>query len=218
MNTAVPGFCPLIVIAMMVAVLTGCATESQMAAQSEQQFSEMRQSMPISTDTRARNYVFCVANAIIAQLEEPYRSYPWDIEVFESEQVNAFAMPGGKIGVFTGILDVAATRDQLGAVIGHEVAHVTQEHARKRYDRAVWSAYGAQVAGTLDDIILERDIVGAGEAQIVGATLSDAAVWTQSGKRSRHRRACVLDPRRFRSAPKRRSVAKHGTRRRRSAA
>ena len=52
--------------------------------------------------------------------------------VFESEQVNAFALPGGRVGVFTGMLKVAANEDQLAAVLGHEVGHVNARHGAER--------------------------------------------------------------------------------------
>jgi predicted Zn-dependent protease len=56
----------------------------------------------------------------------------WEVELFENDAANAFAMPGGKIGVFTGIFKVADNQDSLAAVIGHEVAHVTEKHSLKR--------------------------------------------------------------------------------------
>ena len=79
---------------------------------------------------------------IVDELEEPYASMDWDIEVFENEAINAFAMPGGKIGVFTGILKVAENQDQLAAVIGHEVAHVTEKHSLERANRELTTQVG----------------------------------------------------------------------------
>ena len=52
--------------------------------------------------------------------------------MFESDQVNAFALPGGKIGVYTGLLLVAENQHQLAAVIGHEIAHVMAGHSNER--------------------------------------------------------------------------------------
>ena len=70
----------------------------------------------------------CVSNAIIRQLEEPYASYDWDIEVFEDDNINAFAMPGGYIGVHSGLILAAMSESELAAVLAHEVSHVTQRH------------------------------------------------------------------------------------------
>ena len=69
-------------------------------------------------------------------LEPPYNDIDWSLRVFENEAVNAFAMPGGKIGVFSGLLKVTENEHQLAAVIGHEIAHVTAEHSLERAGRA----------------------------------------------------------------------------------
>lgn len=129
-----------------VALLAACAlplvSETQLEVESANQFQKMRGQMPVATDAATRRYVNCVANAIIAELEPPYSDRLWEIEVFDEDQLNAFAMPGGKIGVFTGIFKAAKTQDQLAAVIGHEVAHVTQHHALERTNRELTQEIG----------------------------------------------------------------------------
>lgn len=127
--------------------LGGCVSQAQIETESADQFQQMRTSMPVSTSLADKAYVRCVSTAIIQQLEEPYASYEWDIEVFEDENINAFAMPGGKIGVFTGIFKVATNQDELAAVIGHEIAHVTQEHSLERANRSMVTQ-GAAVFGS----------------------------------------------------------------------
>src|SRR5688572_14755546 len=77
----------------------------------------------ISTDARQNAYVRCVANAITAQLPAGWQSQ-WEVAVFDDASPNAFALPGGKIGVNTGIFTVAKNQDQLAAVIAHEIGHV----------------------------------------------------------------------------------------------
>lgn len=137
----------------MLAVTVGCSvpfvSEREVEIESEAEFQKMRNTMAVSNDVDVRSYVFCVSDAIIAELEEPYRSMDWEIEIFDDEAVNAFAMTGGKIGVFTGILKVAENQDQLGAVIGHEVAHVTQRHAVERVNQAMTTQVGAAAAGAV---------------------------------------------------------------------
>ncbi len=95
-------------------------------------FRQMQKSIPLEENDNARRYVECVSWRIINQLEEPYASLNWEVELFDHEAANAFAMPGGKIGVFTGIFKVADNQDSLAAVIDHEVAHVTEKHSLKR--------------------------------------------------------------------------------------
>jgi predicted Zn-dependent protease len=62
--------------------------------------------------------------------------FEWEYCVIESRQINAFCLPGGKIGVFTGLLRVVKNDDQLAAVLAHEVAHAVAHHASERIARA----------------------------------------------------------------------------------
>jgi predicted Zn-dependent protease len=169
MNTVVAFRPCLQVIALAgLALLSGCSlplmSETELASASAAEFQKMRNSMNISTDANTRAYVGCVADAIIRELPRPYNEKDWDIEVFDSGDVNAFAMPGGKIGVFTGLLKVARNQDQLGAVLGHEVAHVTEQHSLKRANRELTTRAG--VIGT-------SAVLGGGQA--VGSILSMGA-------------------------------------------
>jgi len=127
--------------------VSGCVSQSQLENESEEAFQQMRAQFPVSNSVTDKAYVRCVANAIVRQLEEPYASYDWEIEVFEDEAINAFAMPGGKIGVFTGIFKVAGNQDELAAVLGHEVAHVTRDHSLDRANRTMITQ-GAAVFGS----------------------------------------------------------------------
>ena len=86
--------------------------------------------------------VECVARAITAQV--PTR-IAWEVQTFESKDVNAFALPGGKIGVYTGLLKVASSQDQLAAVIGHEVAHVLAGHSASRVSNGIATQFGMQI-------------------------------------------------------------------------
>jgi len=141
-----------LVVFAVFAVLAGCATkpsDADMAAEASRQFAEMRASIPLETDRDTIEYIHCVATAIVDVLPPEYRNLPWDMAIFESDAVNAFAMPGGKIGVMTGILKAADNQDRLAAVIGHEIAHVTQDHAAERAARVKPSELGVKVAAVL---------------------------------------------------------------------
>lgn len=97
-----------------------------------QSFSDLKANSKINKDRKINQYVQCVANQIIKATPSKYQLNAWEVVVFEDDQVNAFALPGGKIGVYTGLLLVAENQHQLAAVIGHEVGHVMAEHANER--------------------------------------------------------------------------------------
>ena len=90
------------------------------------------------------------------------KNLDWKVKVFNSDQMNAFCLPGGKIGVFTGILGVAATNAGLAAIIGHEIAHATARHGAERMSQALL-AQGAVAAAdiSLKDQKYRKVILGA---------------------------------------------------------
>ncbi len=118
-----------------------------------QEFEKIKQSEPLSSDPAVVSYVACVANAVINELEGPGTELDWELAVIDRPVVNAFVLPGGKIAVYTGMLDVAETDDQLAAVLGHEAAHVIANHPLERtagsniLGKAV-SLGGAVIGGT----------------------------------------------------------------------
>lgn len=138
--------------AVILSMLTGCAlplaSESELEDQGAKEFQKIKAQTPVSTDVRERAYVVCVADAIIAVIEEPYTSKDWEVEIFDSEQINAFALPDAHIGVYSGLLKLTENPNQLATVIGHEVAHVTHKHALQRYDRELTTQAGV-VAGSI---------------------------------------------------------------------
>lgn len=104
--------------------------ESQVDAMGEQSFAAIKREGKMETNPRVKAYVMCVARAIVDVLAEGPSQ--WEVVVFRDPSANAFALPGGKIGINTGLLEVATNQHQLGAVIGHEIAHVLANHANER--------------------------------------------------------------------------------------
>ena len=125
--------------------------EAEVDAMGIQAFEQIAQTTPHATDAATVDYVTCVAEAITAALPADVRQYDWEVIVFEEESANAFALPGGKIGVHTGLLDVAEDQDQLAAVIGHEVAHVLAQHGNERMSQQQLAQIGMQAAGAYVD-------------------------------------------------------------------
>lgn len=114
--------------------------DEQMAQLGEQGFSELKQKMTIERDVKTNAYVQCVARAILS-VADPDNS-DWEIVVFKESSANAFALPGRRIGVHTGLLVVAKTPGQLAAVLGHEVGHVLAKHSAERASTAMLSQGG----------------------------------------------------------------------------
>jgi predicted Zn-dependent protease len=137
-------------------------------------FQQMKTAKKVSHDPRANAYVRCVASAIVQQLPDKWRQQPWEVVVFEDDTANAFALPGGKIGVHTGLLKVAKTPDQLAAVLGHEVAHVLARHGAERVSQTL----GAQVALQVANEISQRKMTNPAKQR---ALMSALGLGTQVG-------------------------------------
>ena len=136
-------------VALLAGTSVQAASDDELAAEAARQFAQMKASMPLITDRETIDYIACVANAVVQVLEPNYRDLPWEMAIFDQDSVNAFAMPGGKIGVMKGILKAAQNQHQLAAVIGHEIAHVTAKHSNERANRTKLSGVGIQVAAVL---------------------------------------------------------------------
>lgn len=143
---------------LTVAVLQGCAsttnsgaiglqrsqlmlipsdTINAQAAKGFQQLTADAQSKKkLNTNAAMTQRVRKIGNDLIAHVavfRPDARNWAWEINVFESDEINAFCAPGGKIGVYTGIVQkLKLTDDELAAIMGHEIAHALREHSREQ--------------------------------------------------------------------------------------
>lgn len=102
-------------------------------AQGASAFAEIKAKEKISTDARANERVRRVGQRIASVVGDALPGAQWEFVVFDAPQtVNAFALPGGKVGVYTGLLALAETDDELAIVMGHEIGHVTARHGAER--------------------------------------------------------------------------------------
>ncbi|HUQ52009.1 MAG TPA: M48 family metallopeptidase [Gammaproteobacteria bacterium] len=130
-------------------------SEKEVLRQARVEWLSMKRHVPLESRAGVQNYVECVANNVLAALpKEATDNIDWEVVVFDEDEINAFADPNGKIGVFNGILRVADTPDALAAVIGHEIAHATQGHvmvrARKNARQEIWATIGGAATGAGD--------------------------------------------------------------------
>lgn len=147
---------------ILTAILVGCSTVpitgrrqlSLVSAGEETQlglasFNEMKKEMPISKDAGINAMVQRVGKKIAAVAGPDMPDAQWEFVVFESKEANAFCLPGGKVGVYTGILPITKDEAGLATVIGHEVAHAVARHGGERISQATVLQAGGQLAGAL---------------------------------------------------------------------
>ena len=142
-------------------VLTSCAksplgrnqlklySSSQLAGMGQQAFDSMKTQQKVSTKRVSNQFVQCVADAITKHVPKTVFNGQWELVVFDEPQINAFALPGGKIGVYAGLLEVAENQHQLAAVIGHEVGHVIAEHGNERMSSNTLIGIGMEATNQL---------------------------------------------------------------------
>lgn len=129
--------------------LTACATspmgrtqlvfmpDNEVDAMGLQAFSDLKQGKKISQDTKENQFVTCVTDAITREV-----GGNWEVVVFEDATLNAFALPGNKIGVHTGLVELVDNQDQLASVIGHEIGHVQARHSNERMSQKLGAQMG----------------------------------------------------------------------------
>ena len=109
------------------------------------EFDKMKKDVPISKDPAANALLQKVGKRIAAVAALP--NAQWEFVVFDSKEANAFCLPGGKVGVYTGILPITKDEAGLATVIGHEVAHAVARHGGERISEAM----GLQLLGAVAD-------------------------------------------------------------------
>ncbi|RFA34096.1 M48 family metallopeptidase [Alkalilimnicola ehrlichii] len=112
-------------------------------------FATIQEELPVSDDEAMTAYVTCVADQVTEQLDGEEGEIDWDVVLFDEPSPNAFALPGGRIGVHSGLLDVAQNQDQLATVIAHEVAHVLADHSNERISTAYATEAGLRAVEAL---------------------------------------------------------------------
>lgn len=131
-------------------LVVSASEEAQLGADA---FGKLKQEKRVSQNAAANAQVRRVGQRIASVVSVPHAQ--WEFVVFEDDTPNAFALPGGKVGVNTGILPITQTDAGLAAVIGHEVAHVVARHGGERMSQNLLTSLG----GTALDVGLG---VGAG--------------------------------------------------------
>ena len=127
----------------------GAVSQQQLDQLGTQAFDQMKGQKPLTQDGKQSAYLSCVVDAIVRELPPQWRQGGWQEAVFVDKNPNAFALPGGKVGVYTGIFDVARNQDQLAAVVGHEIGHVIERHHDERVTRQMGASGVVQLLGVI---------------------------------------------------------------------
>ncbi len=127
----------------------GAVSQAQLDQLGTQAFNQMKGQKPLTQDGKQSAYLSCVVDAIVRELPPQWRQGGWQEAVFVDKNPNAFALPGGKVGVYTGIFDVARNQDQLAAVVGHEIGHVIERHHDERVTRQMGASGVVQLLGVI---------------------------------------------------------------------
>ena len=149
----------LINISLALLILAGCTTnpvtgrkEFTGAVSTDEElklgitsFDQMKKEVPISRDAKANATVQRVGKQIAGVAGKDMPNAQWEFVVFDSKEANAFCLPGGKVGVYTGILPITRDDAGLATVLGHEIGHAVSRHGAER----MASSQVLQVGGAL---------------------------------------------------------------------
>lgn len=139
--------------------------ESLINSQAEVAYKRLKDRVKISTDTKKTNEIKKISDDLINSLNAYYKkiqqpnptsAFKWDFVLIDDPSINAFCFPGGKIGVFTGILPIADTEGSLAALLGHEIAHAAAKHSVESLSTQIALNVGISVADIFLGGVLSR--------------------------------------------------------------
>ncbi len=148
---------PFLLLFLMLAALSGCATnpvsgrqdfvmmsESDEVAMGRQSDLQVRKQYGVYDDPALQTYINQVGQRLARNSHRPNLEYHFT--VLDSPEVNAFALPGGYVYITRGILPYLGSESELAAVLGHEIGHVTARHSVRQYTAAMTTNIGVQIA------------------------------------------------------------------------
>jgi predicted Zn-dependent protease len=133
-------------------------SDAQVLSLSNQQYSEFMKTAKLSTNAANTAMVKRVgtrlANAVETYLRnngmaDEIKNYSWEFNLVQSNEANAFCMPGGKIVVYEGLLPITQNETSLAIVLGHEIAHAVAKHSAEQMSKKIRQQYGTQIGGAL---------------------------------------------------------------------
>ena len=158
----------------IIGILSACADSASINQQAamgyRQMISEAKAKGQLDTQSRTAQRVHKIFNKMVPYANaENHTGQPfnWQIEVIKSKELNAWAMPGGKMAFYTGLVEsLNLTDDEIATVMGHEMAHALKEHGKKKANMGQFTDVLAGVA----HVALSTQIGSDGSAVVVGLT------------------------------------------------
>lgn len=154
----------IFILLLFCLILSSCATvpitgrkqlnlipTSSMMSTSFQQYDKFLKEHELSDNKKQTEMVQRVGKKIKKSVEkymaeknmsEQLKNYEWEFNLVESEQINAWCMPGGKVVIYTGIMEVARDETGLAVIMGHEIAHAVAEHGNERMSQGLMTQLG----------------------------------------------------------------------------
>ena len=130
-------------------------SEAKLNAKAAQIYEKIKEKEKLSDDKNQLNEIIEIGNRMEnsisryfdkSNLEDPTKNFQWEYILIDNKKVkNAWCMPGGKIAVYTGMLEVTKNTNGLAAVMGHEIAHAVAKHSVERASRGVLINTGTQL-------------------------------------------------------------------------
>ncbi|MEZ0233016.1 MAG: M48 family metalloprotease [Methylophilaceae bacterium] len=143
----------------------------------------------LNTDSKETQRVRAIAQRLIAQVgtfRPDALKWDWEVNVQESKEINAYCMAGGKIMVYTGLLDkIKPTDDELAAVMGHEISHALREHVREQMARAKTQQFGLLGLAAFVGIAT-KNANNAGTALAVGGSIAALGITLPNSRTAEH--------------------------------
>ena len=181
----------LIAIALLASGLVACkenpvsgrkqlvlVSEEQAQASSAQAYAntveEATKAGKMSTDVALNNRVRRITDRLIVEAKlmyPPSKDWKWSVVVFDEPKLNAWCMPGGKMAIYTGIIEkLSLTDDEIAQIMGHEIAHALLGHGRERMSRAM-AMQGGMLLGS---VVAGRDLTGLAPIADIALTLPNS--------------------------------------------
>jgi predicted Zn-dependent protease len=167
----------------------GAVSQAELNQLGAEAYAELKSQKAQSNNARQTAYVRCVVNDLVAALPADWRNMQWETAVFVDSDANAFVLPGGKVGVYTGLFNVARNQDQLAAVVAHEIGHVVSHHHNERITRQAGASGVVQLIGGL---LGSRFGSGVANAAVQGGSILAQTGFLLPGSRTQETEADVV--------------------------